>query len=125
MSVPSPNPPATQPKSDWVDEFFAKVGPEPTAYDELRRFPRFYYRTVAEALIHPPDDAADRAPQKHLVLTGDLSRGGFSLRHVETLTPGQRIEIVFNNQEPRLAEVLWCRPVEGGGFAVGCRFVKA
>src|SRR4051794_27182079 len=34
-------------------EFFELTGPLPTAWDEHRRFPRFYYRSCAEAIVYP------------------------------------------------------------------------
>ena len=34
-------------------EFFAKSGPLPTSFDDLRRFPRFYHRARIAVRIHP------------------------------------------------------------------------
>jgi hypothetical protein len=36
-----------------IDEFFEKSGPLPITLDDVRRFPRFYFRSCAEVTIHP------------------------------------------------------------------------
>src|SRR2546423_1452367 len=36
-----------------ADEFFSKAGPMPPVFDDGRRYPRFYFRTCAEATIYP------------------------------------------------------------------------
>jgi PilZ domain len=108
-----------------VDDFFGKQGPLPSKYDDSRRFPRFYFRTCAEALIYPA--AGKQAPPSAhcFVLTCDLSRSGISLLHNAQLFPGQRIDIILNGEPPRLIEVVWCRRVADGRYSVGCRFCKA
>jgi hypothetical protein len=105
-------------------DFFAKVGPLPKAWDDLRRFPRFYFRSCAEATIHPLAAAESTPPTQCYVLTRDLSRSGLSLMHNAQLFPGQRLDIVLNGQAPRSVEVVWCRRLAPGRYGVGCRFTK-
>jgi hypothetical protein len=104
-------------------EFFELSGPLPTSWDEHRRYPRFYFRSCAEAIIHPLRGEKDPNAPPCFVLTRDLSRGGMSLVHTEQLFPGQRLEIILNGQAPRMLEVVWCRRWNDGRYIVGCRFV--
>jgi hypothetical protein len=104
-------------------EFFELTGPLPTAWDEHRRFPRFYFRSCAELVIHPLRGERDPGEPPRFVLTRDLSRGGMSLVHTEQLFPTQRLEIILNGQAPRSLEVLWCRRWTHGRYIIGCRFV--
>ena len=108
-----------------VDDFFAKQGPLPSKYDDSRRFPRFYFRTCAEALIYPAAGRQTPASAHCYVLTRDLSRSGLSLLHNAQLFPGQRIDIILNGEPPRLIEVVWCRRIADGRYSAGCRFCKA
>jgi hypothetical protein len=103
-------------------EFFDKSGMLPVTPDDGRRFPRFYFRTCAEAIIHPLFNA--REPSRCFVLTRDLSRGGVSLLHASQLFPGQRLDLVLNGEPPRPVEVVRCRRLKDGSYVVGCRFTK-
>jgi len=120
----------TQPDAGVCDsietdaDFFAKVGPLPKAWDDLRRHPRFYFRSCAEATVYPLAAAESTPPTHCFVLTRDLSRSGLSLMHNAQLFPGQRMDIVLNGQAPRPVEVVWCRRMAPGRYAVGCRFSK-
>jgi hypothetical protein len=104
-----------------MEDFFSKTGPLPPVFDDSRRFARFYYRTCAEALIHPPVGEQSEAT-KHYVLTRDLSRGGVGIIHSEQLLPGQRIEIFLDGKPARSAVVVWCRRVGEKCYSIGCRF---
>lgn len=104
-------------------EFFELTGPLPTAWDEHRRFPRFYFRSCAELIIHPLRGERDPEAPPSFVLTRDLSRGGMSLIHTEQLFPTQRVEIILNGKAPRPMEVLWCRRWTHGRYVLGCRFI--
>jgi len=107
-----------------LDDFFAKEGAVPTSFNEGRRFPRFYFRTCAEAIIHPLFDRQAATPTQCFVLTCDLSRSGLSLLHSKQLFPGQRVDVILNGEPPRLLEVVWCRRLADLRYAVGCRFRK-
>jgi hypothetical protein len=112
---------APQPGDETVAEFFAKTGELPRDLSDLRRFPRFYFRSCAEATIHPPGGGP---PTRCFLLTRDLSRCGVCLVHTQQLYPAQRMELVLNGQPPRLVEVVWCRRWIDGRYFAGCRFVK-
>ena len=105
-----------------MEEFFNKAGPLPVSFDDVRRFPRFYFRTVAEATIHPIGKS--QQPSQCFLLTRDLSRSGLSLLHNAQLFPGQRLEITLNGQEPRLVTVVWCKRQSLGNYLIGCKFVS-
>lgn len=104
-------------------DFFAKSGPLPTAYDEDRRFPRFYYRARVQAAIHPLG-AAGQPPVQCSLLARDLSRGGMNLIHSEQVYPGQRIDLVLTDGSGRSVEVMWCRRAAHRCYSIGCRFIK-
>jgi hypothetical protein len=57
--------------------------PVPTALDDARRFERYYFRTLATAIIHPVP-VIGLEPQECYVLTRDISRGGVSFLHPES-----------------------------------------
>jgi hypothetical protein len=104
-------------------EFFEKSGPLPTAWNEVRRFPRFYLRTIAKARVHPPRAAAGE-PRECRILTCDLSRGGLAFLYRSLLFPGQRIDVTLHDGTERSLEVLWCRRIGDGCYWAGGRFVK-
>jgi hypothetical protein len=114
------------PASQFVesdDEFFELTGPLPTAWDDHRRFPRFYYRSCAEAIIHPLRSNKNATRCQCFLLTRDLSRGGLSIIHTEQLFPGQKLEVILNAESPRVVEVVWCRRWSHNRYAIGCRFL--
>jgi hypothetical protein len=104
-------------------EFFAKAGPLPTAWDEARRHPRFYYRARVQAVVHP-FRGAPQPPVECCLLTRDLSRGGMNLIHTEQLFPGQRIDLTLLDGVQRTVEVCWCRRLAHRCYSVGCRFAR-
>jgi hypothetical protein len=101
-------------------DFFDRSGPLPPSFDDVRRFPRFYCRSITEATIHPLRKG--QAPTTCTILTRDLSRSGLSLVHEKQLFPGQLVELKLNGQ-PRQLEVVWCKRQELGSYLIGCRFV--
>lgn len=103
-----------------VEQFFASSGAMPTVFHDQRRFPRFYFRSVADATIYPLVPGAN--PIKCVVVTRDVSRGGMGLIHTEQLFPGQRIDLVLNGEVTKLLEVVWCKRVADKSYSVGCRF---
>ena len=98
----SARPPST-PFVESIDDFFDKSGPLPPVLDDARRFPRFYYRSCAEVIIHPFCGRPGTAAVRCFVLTRDLSRNGLSLLHNQQLFPAQRLELLLNGAPPRLA----------------------
>jgi hypothetical protein len=116
---------ASEPTVDPQSEFFTKSGPLPTAWEEVRRFPRFYYRARVQAVIHPMPGGQRGEAVKRCLLARDISRGGINLLHSEQLFPGQRIDITLNEATSHSVEVLWCRRLANRCYAIGCRFFKA
>jgi hypothetical protein len=117
------NPSADIPAVESDQEFFAPSGPLPMAWDESRRFPRFYYRSCAEAIIYPLRGGKNSTPAQCFLLTRDLSRSGLSLVHNAQLFPGQRVDVLLNGEAPRQLEVVWCRRWTHSRYLVGCRFI--
>src|SRR4029079_19400742 len=114
------------PETQFVEsdhEFFELTGPMPTAWDDHRRFPRFYYRSCAEAIIHPLRSVKNAQRCQCFLLTRDLSRGGLSIVHSEQLFPGQKLDVILNGDAPRSVEVVWCRRWSNNRYAIGCRFL--
>jgi hypothetical protein len=105
-------------------DFFAASGPLPPLPEDGRRFPRFHYRSRAEALIYPL--SSDKPPSSATceILTRDLSRSGLSLVHTAQLFPGQKLEVSLADGSSRRLEVVWCRRWNDGLYLVGCRFTK-
>jgi len=110
------------PLIESMDDFFDRTGPIPASYDDVRRFPRFYFRSCAEAVIHPLAKRPGATPAEKFVLTCDISRTGLRLLHNEQLFPGQRLDVVLNGQPAKQTEVVWCKRLAPGRYAVGCRF---
>jgi hypothetical protein len=107
-----------------MDDFFDKSGPMPSGPSDLRRFPRFYFRSCAEALIYPLSGKANAEPTHHFLATSNLSRGGVSLLHKDQLYPGQRLDVILNGEPARPTEVVWCKRLAPARYAVGCQFMK-
>ena len=112
------------PDCESADEFFSKVGPLPTGQDDIRRFPRYYFRSCAKAKILPPPGSPQSAPAFRFILTRDLSRSGMGILLTEQLFPGQRMEITLSGQTSRWIEVMWCRRIDDEGFVCGCKFIR-
>ncbi|HEX5105212.1 MAG TPA: PilZ domain-containing protein [Pirellulaceae bacterium] len=103
-------------------EFFGKSGPLPAAWNELRRYPRFYLRSFAQARIFPP--GGDEPPKQCTILTCDISRGGMAFLYKKQLFPGQRIDVMLHDGAERSVEVQWCRRIGDGCYWAGGRFIK-
>lgn len=114
--------PATPAVEPDEDDFFTKSGPMPGTFDEVRKFPRFYFRYCFTAIVHQP--RGEGSPAEHVILTRDVSRAGLSVLHSEQLYPGQRILIMALNDADRPVEVQWCRRLAAQRYVAGCRFVK-
>ena len=84
------------PKNDLLGESPSELrfAPVPTADGDGRKFPRFYFRTLATATIHPVPILGTETLECY-VLTRDLSRGGVSFLHPKKLALGQRVDLAF------------------------------
>ncbi len=103
-----------------ADDFYSNSGAMPRVFDDLRRYPRFYLRSCADATIYPLQPGL--APTQCVVVTRDISRGGMGLLHNTQLFPGQRLDVVLNGNLNKSLEVVWCRRVADNSYSVGCKF---
>jgi hypothetical protein len=124
MNQPLPPEPANPVCTQTAQDFYSPQGPLPTAWGELRRFPRFYYRTQVAATIHPLPGMNDAAPRPRTLLTRDVSRGGIDVLHVDQLFPSQRIDLTLPDGQRRSVEVVWCRRLAPRCWSAGCRFIR-
>jgi hypothetical protein len=117
-------PPPSDPSAVESDnEFFAKAGPLPVHWDDVRRFPRFYYRSRVQATIYPLKNDPQATPTTCLLLTRDLSRGGINLLHTQQLFPGQLVEFALSDGVIRKVRIAWCRKVANRCYSLGAQFV--
>src|SRR2546423_6212871 len=75
-----------------------RYAPVPTKVGDARRFERYYFRTLATAIIHPVPVIGVET-QECYVLTRDISRGGVSFLHPKKLAIGQRIDLTFQDNK--------------------------
>jgi hypothetical protein len=108
-----------------MDDFFDRAGPISSTFDDSRRFPRFYFRSCAQATVHPLVARPGSEAKTHFLLTCDLSRNGLRILLNQQLFPGQRVDLMLNGQPPRSTEIVWCRRFDSERFLAGCRFVSA
>lgn len=105
------------------NEFFAKAGPMPVHWDDVRRYPRFYFRSRVQAVIHPLKNDPSAAPVTCMLLTRDLSRGGLNLLHTQQLFPGQMVEFALADGVMRTVKIAWCRKVANRCYSAGAQFI--
>jgi len=98
---------------------------KPVTSADNRRFPRYYYRALAVATIHPPVGQEAEPPQTCYVLTRDLSRGGVSLLHPAPLLESQRIDLALSDGRTFTLAIRWIKELERSSYLIGCRFVDA
>ena len=100
----------------------SRFAPVPTADGDGRKFPRFYFRTLATATIHPVPVIGTETLECY-VLTRDLSRGGVSFLHPKKLALGQRVDLAFQDGRELIVRVRWIRELARRCFLIGCKFV--
>jgi hypothetical protein len=98
------------------------VAPVPIADGDGRDFPRFHFRTLATATIHPVPVLGTETHECY-VLTRDLSRGGVSFLHPKKLALGQRVDLAFQDGRELNVRVRWIRQLAHRCFLIGCKFV--
>jgi hypothetical protein len=109
--------------SESANDFFSNSGAMPRVFDDQRRFPRFFFRSCADATIYPLQPGLE--PTKCVMVTRDVSRGGMGLVHNAQLFPGQRLDLVLNGTISKSLEVVWCRRVADNSYSVGCKFKES
>lgn len=105
-------------------EFFAKSGLLPAAWNEIRRFPRFYLRSEATAFASPPLATDGGEVETMAILTSDVSRCGLGIIAPRQLFPEQRLEIQMPDGLRYRVKIVWCRRVSQAKYAAGCVFVE-
>ena len=90
---------------------------------EERRFQRYFFRTLATAIIQPLPLLGGEA-QECFVMTRDLSRGGLSFMHPKRLALGQRVDLAFDDGRHFTVSVRWIQKLEERKFVMGCGFIK-
>ncbi len=105
-------------------EFFAKTGPLPLRWSDVRRFPRFYLRGQAIACIQAPRDTSPSRGVRVEVLTSDVSRGGLGMICSEQLFPEQRLQVQMAAGSNYELKVVWCRRLGPSRYAAGCVFIE-
>ena len=111
-------------KSELLSESDHEIdfAPVPTDKGDGRQFPRFYFRTLATAMIHPVP-ILESGSQECYVLTRDLSRGGVSFLHPKRLVLGQRIDLSFEDGREVMVSVRWMKQLAKRCYLIGCKFV--
>jgi len=98
-----------------------RYAPVPVQDNNGRKQPRFYYRTLATATIHPVPGIGVET-QHCYVLTRDISRTGISFLHPRKLALGQRIELVLQDGKVVTVNVQHARRLADRCFLIGCKF---
>jgi hypothetical protein len=95
--------------------------PVATARDG-RKFPRFYFRTLATATIHPVPVVGLEVHECY-VLTRDLSRNGLSFLHPKKLALGQRVDLSFEDGRELIVVVRRIQQLAPRCYLIGCKFM--
>src|SRR5437762_12709733 len=119
--IPSP---AMPPANDLLAESDLEqaTGLSAVGAADGRRFPRYYFRALAVATIHPPVGREDEPVQTCYVLTRDLSRGGVSILHPVPLFQSQRVDLTLSDGRTFTLAIRWIRQLERTCYLIGCRF---
>jgi hypothetical protein len=90
---------------------------------EARRFERYFFRTLATAMIQPLPLIGGET-QECFVMTRDLSRGGISFLHPKRLALGQRVDLSFDDGRHFILSVRWVQKIEKRKYVIGCGFIR-
>jgi hypothetical protein len=111
----------------WLDDA-TRAERAAAAYDDARRFPRFFCRGQAARAALEYQQSLPALPRKkgwHGVNLVDLSRGGCSFLHHEPLYPGEQMRMILMTSLRPGMEVVWCRRLQADCFFVGVKFIVA
>lgn len=103
-------------------DFFDKSGAQATRWEDLRQFPRFYFRSQAALEIQPTLPALPRTELAERVYVKDISRAAVAILHSEQLYPGERLRLTLTDGVRRIATVTRCRRVQTDCYEVVARF---
>jgi hypothetical protein len=103
-------------------DFFQKSGPLGTRWEDMRQFPRFYFRTAAALEIQSKLPALPRPQAAERVYVKDISRAAVAVLHSAQLYPGERLRLTFVDGGQRGATVTRCRRIQADCYEVAARF---
>ena len=104
-------------------DFFDQSGRIPSRSSDNRRYPRFYFRTMAG--INFTDVTCSRAEQfEQATYIKDLSRSGLAFLHNWRLEPGMIVRFLLPNGIIRNVAVLRSKQVNYECFEIAGEFVK-
>jgi hypothetical protein len=103
-------------------DFFEKIGPLGTRWEDLRQFPRFYFRSAAALEIESSLPALPRSDVVERVYVKDISRAAVAVLHSEQLYPGERLRLTLIDGGERTATVSRCRRIQPDCYEVAARF---
>src|SRR5580698_1070962 len=102
--------------------FFEKSGPLGTRWEDMRQFPRFYYRTAAALEIKSVLPALPRSGAAERVYVKDVSRAAVAILHAVQLYPGERLRLTLIDGTRRDATVTRCRRIDANCYEVAARY---
>lgn len=105
-----------------LEELLQKRGPLPVTPNDLRKYPRFYCPVSAILEYRGNIPALPRNSGRAMVLLKDISRGGWSMLHVEQLYPGEEFTLQLPNGL-RECQVVRCKLHSHSCFEVAGRFI--
>jgi hypothetical protein len=103
-------------------DFFQKSGPLGTRWEDLRQFPRFYFRSAAALEIRSKLPALPRPEVAARVYVKDISRAAVAILHGEQLYPGERLLLTLIDGGQRTATVTRCRRIQADCYEVAAQF---
>ncbi len=106
---------------DWTD-FFQKQGAIGTCWEDMRQFPRFYFRSPAAIEIEPSLPALRRTGPPERVYVKDISRAAVAILHGVQLFPGERLRLTLIDGVQRSTIVTRCRRIQANCYEVAARF---
>jgi hypothetical protein len=103
-------------------DFFDRSGAMSTRWEDLRQFPRFYFRSAAALEIEPTLPALERSGPIERVYVKDISRAAIAILHSEQLFPGERLRLVLTDGVRRSVTVARCRRQAANCYEIAARF---
>ena len=103
---------------EMADDYFSETGALPTSFDERRRFARFRFRTKAILGVRPTLPVIPRTPEKHVIYSYDMSRGGLAFLHSQQLFPMEVCDLWLPTQK-LVVRVTRCQYLNENCYLIG------
>jgi hypothetical protein len=129
-----------QPVAQWIEScqchvqlpekisaHFERRGPVSAVADDVRSNARMHCSSLShKAALRAYECLPGRLRDKHWfgVYPMDLGKKGCRFLHYEALYPCEQYELVFANGMYQFVEIMWCRRIDEGCYAIGSRFVS-